>query len=131
MKKLSKWKRKNKEIKKKKGKNQTWGNNKSRTTKTYTRTTTTSFLKARTREPCTTFKHVLWAPNIQVSLGNSLQKNNEYNVVTHYAYLQNKVFKYINIYTSMSEQINKYINKLINKCNTIRTKYKYVNINMK
>ena len=38
--------------------------NKSKLTKTYTRTTATSYQEARTCEPYSTLKHVLWAPNI-------------------------------------------------------------------
>ena len=76
--------------------------NKSKLTKTYTRTTATSYQEARTCEPYSTLKYVLWAPNIQVSLDNSLHTNNEYNKITYYTYLQQL-------------QIHRYSYKRINK----------------
>ena len=58
--------------------------NKIRTTKTYTRTTITNYLEARTWENVLWVKHVLWTPNTQASLDNSWHANNEYNANTHY-----------------------------------------------
>ena len=58
--------------------------NKSRTTKTYTSTTIANYLEAMTWENVSWVKHVLWTPNTQVSLDNSLHANNEYNANTHY-----------------------------------------------
>ena len=52
-----------------------------------TRTTATTYLKARPFKPCSTFQYVLWEPNILVSLDNSLHTNNEHNTSTHYTYL--------------------------------------------
>ena len=90
-------KRKNKSIKKKK-KKIIEKKKKSRTIKTYARTTKTNFLKARTFEACSTFKHVLSAPNAQVSPDNSLhrhtQKKHTHKIHTY----NNKVYKYTDIH---------------------------------
>ena len=63
-------------------------------------TVTTSLQNAKTCEPCSFFKHVLWMPNIQVSLENSLRTNNEYNTNSHiHIYTYNKkVYKYTYIH---------------------------------
>ena len=70
--------------------------NKSKITKTYTRTSATSYQEVN----LCTFKHILWSPNIQVSLDNSLHTNNEYNTITHYTYLQQPQ---IHRYTCMND----------------------------
>ena len=57
------------------------------TTKTQKSTTATIFPEAGTCEPYSTFKHILWEPNTQGSLDNSLRTDNERNAKTHYTYL--------------------------------------------
>ena len=42
-----------------------------RTSKTKTRTTTAGYLDTKTSEPRSIIKHLLWAPNTQVSLDRS------------------------------------------------------------
>ena len=71
--------------------------NKSKVTKTHTRTTATSYQESRTCETYGTLKHVLRALNIQVSLDNSLHTNNEYNKINIIQQLQ------IHRYTCMNE----------------------------
>ena len=55
-----------------------------------------------TCDPCSTFKHALWAPSTQVLLGNSLQASNEHNTNAHYTQLQQQSAQ-IHRYTSMNK----------------------------
>lgn len=51
--------------------------------KRYRRATTANYLDARTGEPFSNFKQILWAPYTHDLVDNSSQTNNEHNANTY------------------------------------------------